>query len=299
MNKNVLVLGGSGFIGNHLICKLVEKGYQITAVVRSEESIKKLNCLKKNIVVSEQFSDGKLRDCFRGQDAVINLIGVLHDEPSNSFQVLHEELPRKILRNCSVENVPQLIHMSALPASSKVGPSRYLYSRGRGEDRVFEEVKDVVVSSIRPSIVFGADDHFFSSFAKILRWVPVLPLACPNSRFAPVFVGDVVDSILVLLADPKSFNGKRIDLCGPQIYTLRELIEFIAKAMKRKTIIVNLPDSLARVQASVLEMLPGKKFTMDNYLSLQVDSTSTQNGCNLLGINPKSVEEVMKPLLNR
>ena len=126
----------------------------------------------------------------------------------------------------------------------------------------------------------------------------MLPLACPNSRFAPVFVGNVIDSILVLLSDPKGFNGKRIDLCGPHIYTLRQLIEFIAQAMDRKTIIVNLLDSLARIQASVLQMLPGKKFTMDNYLSLQVDSISAQNGFDMLGINPKSVEEVMKPLLN-
>ena len=133
----------------------------------------------------------------------------------------------------------------------------------------------------------------------MLRWMPVLPLACPNTRFAPVFVGDVVDSLLALLAHPKSFNGKRIDLCGPHIYTLRQLIEFIAWAMDRKTIIINLPDPLARLQASVLEMLPGKKFTMDNYLSLQVDSISAQNGCDMLGINPKSVEQVMKPLLNR
>lgn len=295
----MLILGASGFIGQNLIGKLTEKGYQITALVRSMKSAQKLRYFPGNTVISDQGDEVKFRECFRGQDAVINLIGVLHDNPPNSFQALHEELPRKILSNCTVENVTQFIHMSALPASAKVGPSQYLYSRGRGEDRVFETEKDVVVSSIRPSIVFGAQDHFFSSFSKILGWMPILPLACPRTRFAPVFVGDVVDSILALLVDPKSFNGKRIDLCGPHIYTLRELIEFIAKAMDRKTIIVNLPDSLARAQASVLEMLPGKKFTMDNYLSLQVDSISTQNGCNLLGINPKSVEEVMKPLLNR
>lgn len=299
MNKTVLILGASGFIGQNLVGKLAANGYHITALVRSRKSAQKLRDFPVNTVIANQGDEVKFRECFRGQDAVINLIGVLHDTPPNSFQALHEELPQKILNHCTVENVTQLIQMSALPASAEVGPSRYLYSRGRGEDRVFETETDVVASSLRPSIVFGAHDHFFSSFSKILGWMPILPLACPSARFAPIFVGDVVDSILALLANPKRFNGKRIDLCGPHIYTLRQLIEFIAQAMDRKTIIVNLPDPLARVQASVLEMLPGKKFTMDNYLSLQVDSISTQNGCNLLGINPKSLEEIMGPLLNR
>ena len=115
-------------------------------------------------------------------------------DSSNTFEAVHVELPLRLLRHCQTAGVPQYIHMSALPASAECGPSRYLYSRGKGEDAVHQQGAEVAVTSLRPSIVFGSNDHFFFSFAAMLRWMPVLPLACPNSRFAPVFVGDVVEA---------------------------------------------------------------------------------------------------------
>jgi NADH dehydrogenase len=131
----------------------------------------------------------------------------------------------------------------------------------------------------------------------MLRWMPVLPLACPNSRFAPVFVGDVVEAILRVVAEPQRFAGNRLDLCGPEVYTLRELIEFLVRTTGRRCFIVGLPDSLARLQGMVFGALPKKIFTLDNYLSLQVDSLSKENGFPALGITPRSLGSVMEPLL--
>ena len=131
----------------------------------------------------------------------------------------------------------------------------------------------------------------------MLRWMPVLPLACPNSRFAPVFVGDVVEAIFRVVVEPQRFAGNRLDLCGPEVYTFRELIKFLARATGRRCFIMGLPDSLARLQGAVFGALPKKIFTLDNYLSLQVDSLSKENGFPALGMTPRSLGSVMEPLL--
>ena len=248
-------------------------------------------------MVVDLSSDHELASCFDQQDAAINLVGILHETPSNTFEAVHEELPLRLLRHCQTAGVPQYIHMSALPASAERGPSRYLYSRGKGEDAVHQQGAEVAVTSLRPSIVFGPNDHFFFSFAAMLRWMPVLPLACPNTRFAPVFVGDVVEAILRVVAEPQRFAGNRLDLCGPEVYTFRELIEFLVRTTGHRCFIVGLPDSLARLQGTVFGALPKKIFTLDNYLSLQVDSLSKENGFPALGITPQPLGSVMEPLL--
>ena len=295
--NRLLVMGGSGFIGRHLLARLSDEGHHVTALVRSRQSAERLASFSIDTVGVGPSSDRELASCFDQQDAAINLVGILHETPSNTFEAVHEKLPLRLLRHCQTAGVPQYIHMSALPASAERGPSRYLYSRGKGEDAVHQHGTEVAVTSLRPSVVFGPNDHFFFSFAAMLRWMPVLPLACPNSRFAPVFVGDVVEAILRVVAEPQRFAGNRLDLCGPEVYTLRELIEFLVRTTGRRCFIVGLPDSLARLQGMVFGALPKKIFTLDNYLSLQVDSLSKENGFPALGITPRSLGSVMEPLL--
>ena len=295
--KRLLVVGGSGFIGRHLIARLSDEGHHVTALVRSRQSAERLASFSINTAVVDLSHDRKLAASFYQQDAAINLVGILHETSSSTFEAVHEELPLRLLRHCQTAGVPQYIHMSALPASAERGPSRYLYSRGKGEDAVHQQGAEVAVTSLRPSIVFGPNDHFFFSFAAMLRWMPVLPLACPNSRFAPVFVGDVVEAILRVVAEPQHFAGNRLDLCGPEVYTLRELIEFLVRTTGHRCFIVGLPDSLARLQGVVFGALPKKIFTLDNYLSLQVDSLSKENGFLALGMTPQPLRSVMEPLL--
>jgi len=295
--KRLLVVGGSGFIGRHLLGRLSDEGHHVTALVRSRQSAERLASFSIDTVVVDPNSDHELASRFDQQDAAINLIGILHETRSNTFEAVHEELPLRLLRHCQTAGVSQYIHMSALPASAERGPSRYLYSRGKGEDAVHQQGMDVAVTSLRPSIVFGANDHFFFSFAAMLRWMPVLPLACPNTSFAPVFVGDVVEAILRVIAEPQRFASNRLDLCGPEVYTFRELIEFLARTTGHTCFIVGLPDLLARLQGMVLGALPKKIFTLDNYLSLQVDSLSKENGFQALGMTPQPLEAVMEQLL--
>lgn len=295
--KRLIVLGGSGFIGQHVLRRLIEDGYRVTALVRSESSFKRIDSFSVETKTVDHTNAKDLANCFEGHDAVINLVGILHETSSSTFKAVHEELPKKILQQCQASQVPQYVHMSALPADSELGPSRYLYSRGRGEDVVHSQDPRVAVTSLRPSLVFGPGDHFFSSFKSILRWMPILPLACPNARFAPVFVGDVAEAIVRVVADPQEFLNKRIDLCGPASYSFRELIDLLIKAMNCRRLIIEMPDALAKIQALILGSLPTKIFTTDNYLSLQVDSVSSNNGIFELGITPTSLEQVIEQLV--
>jgi len=148
------------------------------------------------------------------------------------------------------------------------------------------------VTTLRPSIVFGPDDHFFNLFASLLKISLVFPVACPQSRFAPVYVNDVVTAFELSLDNPDTF-GKSLDLCGPKVYTFRELVELTARMIACRRLIVDLPDKLAQLQARVFAYVPGQPFTMDNYYSLQRDSVCTENGLAQLGIEPYSVESIM------
>jgi NADH dehydrogenase len=181
--------------------------------------------------------------------------------------------------------------MSALNADATRGPSIYLRSKGEGEQAVFQ-VGDVRATCFRPSVIFGPDDRFFNRFAALLKFSPVLPLACPRARFAPVYVGDVVQAFTTALADATSV-GKSLELCGPRGYTLKELVEYTARLIECRRLIVGLPDAASRFQARLLEYVPGQPFTMDNYLSMQVDSICRCDGLGALGIAPHSVEAMM------
>ena len=138
-DKRLLVVGGSGFIGRHLVARLSDEGHHVTALVRSRQSAERLASFSINTVVVDPCGDNKLTSYFDKQDAVINLVGILHETPSNTFETVHEELPQQLLRHCQAAGVPQYIHMSALPASAERGPSRYLYSRGKGEDAAHQQ----------------------------------------------------------------------------------------------------------------------------------------------------------------
>lgn len=278
---------------------MIDDGYRVTALVRSKQSSKRIDSLSVETKTIDYTNAKDLANCFDRHDAVINLVGILHETSFSTFKAVHEELPQRVLQQCQASHVSQYIHMSALAADAEFGPSRYLYSRGRGEDAVHSQDSKVAVTSLRPSLVFGPRDHFFSSFESILRWMPILPLACPNARFAPVFVGDVVEAIVRIVADPQQFLNKRIDLCGPESYSFRELIDLLIKAMNRRRLIIEMPDALAKIQALILGSLPTKIFTTDNYLSLQVDSVSSNNGIFDLGITPTSLEQVIEQMVQR
>jgi NADH dehydrogenase len=297
--ENVLVVGGSGFIGRHLVAALAAQGLRVTVPSRHRERAKHLILLPTvDVVETDVNAPGVLDELARGQQAVINLVGTLHsrrgrrDErgPNDygpDFARLHVELPQAIIAACRAQGVKRLLHVSAL-GLSPLAPSEYLRSKAFGE-RVVLAAEDLDVTVFRPSIVFGPEDTFLNRFALFARLMPVIAVPCPNARFQPVYVGDVARAMTRALDDPET-QGMVYELCGPREYTMKQLVEFVCEVSGRQRMIVGLPERLSYLQAMVLEKLPGKLMTRDNYLSLQVPSVCT--GTFPFGIQPQALEAV-------
>jgi NADH dehydrogenase len=261
-------------------------------LTRHPQRHREIEVLPGTELISADIHDPKvLAEQFAGCDAVINLVGVLHEYSNQSFRAVHAELPAKVVEACRATGVKRLLHMSALHADAAKGPSQYLFTKGEGE-RTVMQAQDLAATCFKPSIIFAPDDDFFNKFAGLLKFNLVLPLACPNSRFAPVYVEDVAQAFEVALENDATI-GQSYELCGPRVYTFKEIVEDIARMLGKKRLVVGLSDSLAQLQAKIFGMLPVKIFTTDNYLSLQVDSVCSCNGLEALGITPHSVEGIM------
>jgi NADH dehydrogenase len=189
--------------------------------------------------------------------------------------------------------------MSALNADAAAGTSQYLRTKGEGENLAHTRGQpDIAVTSFRPSVIFGRDDSFINRFAALLRIPGPMPLACPDARFAPVYVVDVARAFVDSLAARETF-GKRYELCGPQSYRLEELVRYIAGELGGHKWILRMSDGASRLQARVLEHVPGKPFTMDNYLSMQQDSVCHDDGLGRLGIEATHLESVVPQFLRQ
>jgi nucleoside-diphosphate-sugar epimerase len=272
---NVCILGGTGFVGTWLTTRLCQRDARVTLLVRNAERAKHLAVLPNiKFIECDIYNPQHLEKYLAGADIAINLVGILNERGHNGdgFRRAHIDLPRKILRACQHNKVPRLLHMSALHADANTGPSHYLRSKGDGENNLHTFAGSCAVTSFRPSVIFGPGDSFFNRFASLLRLSPgIFPLACGRARFAPVFIGDVVDAFINAMHD-KSTHGNRYDLCGPEDFSLHELVAYTAQSTGLHTRIINLPNLLARIQAHILEYFPGKPFSIDNYNSLKIDS---------------------------
>jgi NADH dehydrogenase len=280
-HENVLVVGGSGFVGRHLVAALAARGARVTVPTRRRERAKHLILLPTvDVVEVERLDSRSLTKLADGRDTVVNLAGVLHsprarrgEEGPNhygpAFAQTHVELAQAVVGACRAAGVRRLLHMSALGADPKA-PSEYLRSKGIGEQAVLA-ADDLEVTVFRPSVIFGPEDRFLNLFARLAALFPVLALSSAGARFQPVYVGDVVRAFLAALED-RDASGKRYDLCGPKEYTLRQLVELVCAITGRRRLVVGLPDSLSYLQAWVLELLPLQLLTRDNYYSMQVPS---------------------------
>ncbi len=272
-SSKVCVLGGTGFVGSHLVPRLHAAGHRVTVLSRHPHRHRALQVLPGVTLRGCDVHDQRqLAAALAGHDAVINLVGILNEAGRDTFQRVHVELGRKVVDACLAQGVPRLLHMSALHASPD-GPSAYLRSKAAAEDYAHAAAaRGLAVTSFRPSVIFGPGDSFLNRFARLLRLTPwVFPLACPEARFQPVYVGDVVQRMADCLDDPAS-AGQRIALCGPRVYTLRAIVRYVADLLGLRRRIIGLPDWASRLQARLLGLLPGKPFTLDNYRSLSVDS---------------------------
>lgn len=298
-HRSVLVVGGAGFLGRHLVAALAARGIRVLVPTRRRERAKHLTLLPTvEVVEADIFAAGVLERLARGRDAVVNLVGILHgrrgrpDErgPNNygpDFARAHVELPLAIIAACRASGARRLLHVGALGASP-TAPSEYLRSKAIGEQAVLA-AEDLDVTAFRPSIVFGPEDRFLNTFAAMLRFLPGLALPCPDARFQPVYVGDVAKALIAALDDGETY-GKAYELCGPRVYTLRQLVEYVCEITGRRRIIVGLPDRLSYLQAWIMEWTPGPLMSRDNYLSMQVPNVGS--GPFPFGIQPQALEAV-------
>lgn len=291
----VCILGGTGFIGRHLAARLVRRGAAVKILTRRSARHRELLVLPTLELVEADVHDSQtLAREFAGCEAVVNLVGILNERGhrGRGFRRVHVELADKVLSACRTAGVLRLLHMSALNAA-RDAPSHYLRSKGEAAARVLAAT-DLHVSVFEPSVIFGPGDSFLNRFARLLRLAPgVLPLACPASRFAPVYVGDVVEAMLRSLEEPRTF-GRRYCLCGPKTYTLAELLRYTARLAGLRRAVLPLPRWAAWLQAALMEWLPGKPFSLDNYRSLQLDSVCRDgdDGLAFFGIMPTPLEAV-------
>ena len=294
--KTICLLGGTGFVGQHLVHKLAQQGYRVRVLTRRREWHRSLIVNPAvTLVETDIHNADQLRQQFRGVDVVINLVGILNESDSKGagFRRAHVELPEKIVAAALDSGVSRLLHMSALNADAGEQHSLYLKTKGEGEDLVHAAAtRGLVVTSFRPSVIFGAGDRFFNRFATLLKLSrPLFPLACPGSRFAPVYVNDVTEAMCRSLDE--ATGGERLDLCGPQVYTLKELVTYTREQLGLRCRIAGLGDGLSRLQARVLGLMPGKPFSLDNYYSLQRDSICSANALPTLGITPTPIAAVV------
>ncbi|MEM1264150.1 MAG: complex I NDUFA9 subunit family protein [Pseudomonadota bacterium] len=285
----VCLLGGTGFIGRSLAAELCSNNVKVRVPTRRADSARRLRVLPTvNVRITDVHDPAALTEALRGCDAIVNLIGILNESGNKGrgFDHAHADFAEKLLGAADAAGVKRLVQVSALKASID-GPSYYLKSKGKAEKAIRESSLDWTI--LQPSVVFGSEDSFTNRFAGLLKLLPVLPLARPNARFAPVYVGDVVAVIERALRD-EAMIGQTYQLCGPRVYSLRELVDFIRETAGLGGSTLGLPDSLAKLQARISEWVPGKPFSMDNFRSLTVHSICDTSGLKTLGIEPHSLE---------
>ncbi|HXF78780.1 MAG TPA: complex I NDUFA9 subunit family protein [Usitatibacter sp.] len=294
--QSVCIVGGTGFVGRSIAEQAVGRGLRVRVLTRSEPRAKNLLVLPTlEVMVADPHDEKALQRAFDDMDAVVSLAGILHEGGHATFERVHAELPRKIVKACNASGVQQLLHMSALGADP-AGPSDYQRSKAAGESAVREAGATLAWTIFRPSVIFGEHDHFLNLFASLVRLFPVVPLGGAKARFQPVWVEDVARAFVGSLGDGE-VAGRTFALCGPSVYTLAQLVEFVAASVGRRPIVVPLAPAAASLQAFFLEHLPGKLMTRDNLASMRVDNVCADPWPRHLGFSPSSLEAVVPEYL--
>ena len=292
--SRILIVGGSGFIGYQLAARLSAKNCRVIVPTRRIERARRLMLLptvevRQADVLDDAQLDTLLQDC----DAVVNLTGILHGRWGTPYGVdfarAHVELPQRLAAACVRNGVRRLLHVSALgvPEGDAVAPSMYLRSKADGE-RVIRRTEGLDWTIFRPSVVFGPGDRFLSLFAELQRCFPVLPLARAQTRFQPVYVGDVTQALCNALDNPACI-GKTYELAGPEVFTLAQLAQLAGKWGGRARPIWELPYTLGQLQAAALGVLPNPLMSPDNFDSMKVDNVASGPIAPELGVIPTPI----------
>jgi NADH dehydrogenase len=295
LNK-ICVLGGSGFVGSAIVAKLDAAGYAVTVLTRRRETAKHLFLLPNVSVVECDVLDyHALNAVLRGTDAVINLIGILHQSHRSGFNAIHHQLPAQLAKICVDLGIKRLIQMSSLRADEHA-PSQYLRSKAAGEAALKALQDKINITIFKPSIIFGRGDKFTNLFATLIKLLPVVVLARPNAKFQPIWVEDVASCFVSSIENTVTY-GQTYELAGPKVYTFRELLQQIMQALSIQRPIIGLNNTLSYVQALTMEFLPVKLMSRDNIKSMEVDSVSQQPLPAILAVEPSALEAVLPEYL--
>lgn len=292
----IVLLGATGFVGRHLLPVLSRRGHECRVASRDPARCRELRLIPGvTLWPAPVLKPEHLEPMLQGADAAVNLVGILNERGRNGsgFHQVQVGTVENLVEACKAAGVKRVVQISALNAGK--GKSHYLKSKGEAE-AVLRSSEAIQATLLQPSVIFGIGDSFFNRFAALLRLTPVLPLACPGSRMQPVWVGDVTAAVAESLDHPETI-GKTLELGGPKVYTLKHLVQWTARTMGRKRLIIGLPDSLSRLQGLVMDFVPGKPFSSDNYASLQTDNICQHNALPQLGIQPKSINAVVPAYL--
>lgn len=294
--KSVCVLGGSGFVGSAIVAKLDAAGHKVKVLTRRRDNAKHLFLLPNvEVVECNIFDRAALQSALLGCDAVINLIGILHQSQQLSFNKAHAELPAQLAEICGVLGIKRLLHMSSLQASA-TAPSLYLKSKAAGEAALQAAQAKLNITIFKPSIIFGAGDSFVNLFATLIKLLPVVLLVKPNAKFQPVWVEDVASCFAQAIANTNTY-GQVYELAGPRVYSFRELVNTIMTTMRQPRPIIGLNDTLSYLQAFMMELLPVKLMSRDNVRSMQVDSVSQHTFPTEFCVKPAALESVIPTYL--
>jgi NADH dehydrogenase len=295
------VFGGSGFIGRYVVSRLAHKGFVVRVAVRDPEAalfLKTAGAVGQVVPLFASLeNEATVRRAVDGAGVVVNLAGILAESHAGDFQRIHAEGAGRVARLAAATGVEHLVHLSAIGADP-ASPSRYGASKAAGEQAVRAAFPRATI--LRPSIVFGPEDRFFNRFAALSRISMVMPVICGETRLQPVYVGDVADAAMAAMAQADA-AGAVYELGGPRVWTFRELLAYILEETGRHRMMMNVPMGLARLQARLLELVPGKPLTRDQLLMLSRDNVVTPGAPGLaeLGIVPTPVELVVPGYLRR
>ena len=268
--KTIAIFGASGFLGSSIVLALNQSNYRLKLFSRNKEKIK-FWTVNPNIQIFDFNLDDltQVKKDLKNTDVVINLLGILHQSKKDSFDKIHHLWPSHLAKMMKELGIKRLLHVSALGAGSNA-PSLYLKSKILGETALLKQ-KDLYLTILRPSIIFGVKDNFINMFKLLVKWLPVIVLLSPQSKFQPIYIEDVSKIITKSLWDKKTY-GKVYELGGPDVYSLKEIIKLIIKSEKLQRLIIPLNKPLSYMFALSMEMLPIKILTRDNWRSMQVEN---------------------------
>ncbi|MDX1442802.1 MAG: complex I NDUFA9 subunit family protein [Gammaproteobacteria bacterium] len=293
--RRIAILGGTGFVGSHLVARLARDGHRIKVLSRLREDNRHLLVNPTvDVQTTNVFSSEALVRAFENVDTVINLVGILNESghSGKGFRQAHVDFTQRAANAAEKAGVRRFLQMSALGAGPN-GPSHYLRSKGEAENLLMTHAaRHMRVTIFKPSVIFGPGDSFINRFAGLLKIAPIMPLACPDAKFSPVSVADVCEAFARSIENEATV-GKRLELCGPETWTLKEIVEYVRDQLGLRRLVLPLPNWASKMQSAVFEFVPGKPFSRDNYNSLQLDSVCSENGFALFGIQPSGLDAVV------